>query len=316
MAYFIFRSRVRDFFDYMTTEKENLRKNRRPKTISNYETALRSFRHFWGDRPLPFKKVNGTLMARYESWLKSQGICCNTSSAYMRSLQVFYRRAVHDGLTDNCYPFDSVFTGNAKTVKRTLSLADIQQIQSLRIPDGKRRVWRQLVLDVFLFCLYAGGMPLVDAAFLRRNQIQDNHIVYQRRKTGEHVKIPLTNEIRHIINYYKGDGDRVFPLLNGYKERIIDDNRQFMLLTSRYNRTLNVLGTMAGVQKLTHYMARHTWATIACSLAIPVYSISRCLGHTNVRTTQIYITDIDNRQTDEAIRKVQVKLLSERIRVF
>lgn len=56
MAYFIFRSRVRDFFDYMTTEKENLRKNRRPKTISNYETALRSFRHFWGIDHCPLKR--------------------------------------------------------------------------------------------------------------------------------------------------------------------------------------------------------------------------------------------------------------------
>ncbi len=186
----------------------------------------------------------------------------------------------------SAHPFDRVFTGNAKTVKRSLSITDVHRIQSLKVPEGARREWRQLVFDVFLFCLYAGGMPLVDAAFLRHDQIQDDHIVYHRRKTGEQVKIPLNSEIRHLINQYKGNGEHeVFPLLNGHEHENHDD--LFMRLTSRYNRTLNVLGKLAGVQKkLTHYVARHTWATIASSLAIPVYSISRCLGHTNVRTTQ------------------------------
>ena len=306
--FLLFRSGGREFFDYMIREKESLRGKRRPKTICNYETAFRSFRQFYGKSILPLAKIDRHLMIRYETWLRDRGVCHNTSSAYMRSLQVFYLRAVHEGLTKNAHPFDRVFTGNAKTVKRSLSITDVHRIQSLKVPEGARREWRQLVLDVFLFCLYAGGMPLVDAAFLRRDQIQDDHIVYHRRKTGEQVKIPLTSEIRHLINQYKGNGEHeVFPLLNGHEHENHDD--LFMRLTSRYNRTLNVLGKLAGVQKkLTHYVARHTWATIASSLAIPVYSISRCLGHTNVRTTQIYTTDLDNHLADEAIQMVQVRL--------
>jgi integrase len=191
-----------------------------------------------------------------------------------------------------------------------LSLTDVQCIQSLKIADGKRRIWRQLVLDVFLFCLYSGGMPLVDVAFLCHDQIQDDHIIYHRRKTGEQVKIPLTSEIRSLINQYKREGsNKVFPLLNWDEDRDKDNVKLFMRMTSRYNRTLIVLGKMAGVRnRLTHYVARHTWATIASGLAIPVFSISRCLGHTNVRTTQIYTTDLNNHLADEAIRLVQAKL--------
>ena len=272
--FLLFRSGGRDFFDYMIREKESLRGKRRPKTICNYETAFRSFRQFYGKSILPLAKIDRHLMIRYETWLRDRGVCHNTSSAYMRSLQVFYLRAVHEGLTKNAHPFDRVFTGNAKTVKRSLSITDVHRIQSLKVPDGARSVWRQLVLDVFLFCLYAGG----------------------------------TSEIRHLINQYKGNGEHeVFPLLNGHEHENHDD--LFMRLTSRYNRTLNVLGKLAGVQKkLTHYVARHTWASIASSLAIPVYSISRCLGHTNVRTTQIYTTDLDNHLADEAIQMVQVRL--------
>ena len=272
--FLLFRSGGRDFFDYMIREKESLRGKRRPKTICNYETAFRSFRQFYGKSILPLAKIDRHLMIRYETWLRDRGVCRNTSSAYMRSLQVFYLRAVHEGLTKNSHPFDRVFTGNAKTVKRSLSITDVHRIQSLKVPEGARREWRQLVLDVFLFCLYAGG----------------------------------TSEIRHLINQYKGNGEHeVFPLLNGHEHENHDN--LFMRLTSRYNRTLNVLGKLAGVQKkLTHYVARHTWATIASSLAIPVYSISRCLGHTNVRTTQIYTTDLDNHLADEAIQMVQVRL--------
>jgi len=311
MAIFLlFRSGGKDFFNYMAREKESLRGKRRPKTIYNYETALRSFRQFYGQKALPLAKIDKWLMIRYETWLRDRGVCRNTSSAYMRSLQVFYLRAVHDGLIKNAHPFDQVFTGNAKTIKRALSITDVHRIQSLKVPDGTRKAWRQLVLDVFLFCLYAGGMPLVDVAFLRRNQIQDGHIVYYRRKTGEQVMIPLTREMRGLINQYKRVGsDKVFPLLNRGQDASKDHDDLFMRLTSRYNRTLNALGKLAGIQKkLTHYVARHTWASIASSLAIPVYSISRCLGHTNVRTTQIYTTDLDNHLADKAIQVVQVKL--------
>ena len=108
------------------------------------------------------------------------------------------------------------------------------------------------------------------------------------------------------------DSDKVFPLLNWGKDSINDYEKLFIRLTSRYNRTLNALGRMAGLrERLTHYVARHTWATIASSLSIPIYGITRCLGHTNVRTTQIYTTDIDNHMADEAIRMVQVKLSSK-----
>lgn len=312
-SFLLFRSRGRDFFDYMVKGIESLRGKRRPKTICNYETALRSFRQFYGQIALPFSKIDRYLMIRYEAWLKERGVCRNTSSAYIRSLQVFYHRAVYEGLIYNKHPFDRVFTGNAKTVKRALSIKDIHRIQSLKVPDGARKTWRQLVLDVFLFCLYAGGMPLVDVAFLRRDQIQDNHIIYYRRKTGEKVKILLTSEIRALINQYKRmDSDKVFPLLNWGKDSINDYEKLFIRLTSRYNRTLNALGRMAGLrERLTHYVARHTWATIASSLSIPIYGITRCLGHTNVRTTQIYTTDIDNHMADEAIRMVQVKLSSK-----
>ena len=57
----------------------------------------------------------------------------------------------------------------------------------------------------------------------------------------------------------------------------------------------------AGIEKnISFHCARHTFATLALTQGADLYSISKLLGHTNVTTTQIYATIIDQRKQDAA----------------
>ena len=75
--------------------------------------------------------VDSAFMVEYETFLKSTGVCPNSSSYYMRNLRAIYNRAVDKGLTVQRSPFKHVYTGIDKTMKRAVSMTVIRQIRDL-----------------------------------------------------------------------------------------------------------------------------------------------------------------------------------------
>ena len=64
-------------------------------------------------------------------------------------------------------------------------------------------------------------------------------------------------------------------------------------------KQLKKLGELAGIdEKLTSYVARHTFATLADQMEIPITAISQMLGHGRISTTQIYLTGLKNNTLD------------------
>ena len=78
------------------------------------------------------------------------------------------------------------------------------------------------------------------------------------------------------------------------------------------NRNLKKLGCMAGLNiPLTTYVARHTWASTMRDLGVDLSIISTGLGHDSLRTTQIYLSTIDNASVTKANQMMINKLLAD-----
>ena len=75
------------------------------RTAETYMTTLNSFVRFRKGKDVLLEEVDSSLMMKYESYLKSTGICPNTTSYYMRNLRAIYNRAVEKGLTVQRSPF-------------------------------------------------------------------------------------------------------------------------------------------------------------------------------------------------------------------
>lgn len=165
---------------------------------------------------------------------------------------------------------------------------------------------------MFLFCFYACGMPFVDVAFLKKSQIKGGMLVYHRRKTDQVVQIKLEPCMQEIINRYRSDGsDYVFPFLTSQDEDTA--YREYKRKFSYYNKTLKTLGKLAGVDKpLSSYVARHTWATLAFMSSVDMSVIAQALGHTDVKTTRIYVEDIGNGKQNSANKKLLDEVLRKR----
>ena len=109
--------------------------------------------------------------------------------------------------------------------------------------------------------------------------------------------------MQKLVDKYKNDDSPyLLPLITRPGE---DEERQYQNMIHLINHHLKNLGEALGLSsKLTSYVARHSWASIAKSQDVPVSAICEAMGHTTERTTRIYLKSFDNTLVDCANQKV------------
>ena len=281
---------TKTFEEMALLQIEQWREGKSPSTNANYLTALRSFADFAEGKVITLDDLNEPLIKAYEHWLRGKDLCLNTISCYMRSLRSLYHQVGGEG-----DPFQNVFTGMMKTEKRAIAVDDINRLRRLKLRKGSRL---ELTRDIFLFSIYTLGMPFVDVAYLRKQNLRDGAIVYMRHKTQQIVHVPLEPCMTEIIQKYESDErDYLFPIIRDRRKSY----QQYRICLGVYNKKLKELGKLAGIKaNLTSYVVRHTWASLAYEKNVDLNVISKALGHTNTQTTQIYIREINDERLAEA----------------
>lgn len=243
------------FLSFAEKEISRLEQNQRFSTARNYRSALNSFSKFRKGRDISLARLSADMAMDYESWLKQKGACLNTISCYMRVLSALYNKAVERKLVEQRYPFKKVFTGMEKTVKRAVTQEDIQQLSVLPL---KRNSSLELTRNLFIFSFMARGMPYVDMAYLKKEQLQGEYIIYYRHKTQQQLRIKVEPRMQKIIEFYiEADREYVFPIITSDDET--EAYRQYREGLCYYNKLLKQLSRMLGKDcRLTSYVPRHT----------------------------------------------------------
>ena len=156
----------------------------KPKTANNYMCALKHFRKFRASKDLAIGDLSVGLMCDFQRYLTGKGLRMNTISLYNRALRAVYHYAL---------------TGQEKTCKRALTSDVARALIQLSLSDDHELAF---ACDLFLFSLYMQGMPFVDIAHLTKKQLQGDRIVYQRRKTNQHLEVCVLSPARAIIERY------------------------------------------------------------------------------------------------------------------
>lgn len=293
------------FFNFMLGTIASLKQLNRHRTAENYTTTLRSFMRFRGGEDLLPEEMDSQMMMSFEAALSARGATRNTTSFYMRILRAVYNRAVEKGLTEQRNPFRHVYTGIDKTVKRALPVCVIKRIGEL---DLSERPTLDFARDMFMFSFFMRGMSFVDMAYLRRSDLRNGVITYRRRKTGQLLTIRWERCMQKIIEKYERQRQmRPVPpgvqyLLPVLRQRG-DGSRQYRNVLQQVNKALKDVASLADVKiPLTMYVARHSWASVAQSMNIPVSVISEGMGHNSETTTRIYLSSLDTAVIDRANR--------------
>ncbi len=240
------------------------------------------------------EEIDSEMMMLYEAWLKERDISMNTISFYMRILQATYNRAIEKELTVQRYPFKHVYTGVEKTVKRAVPFKYIKKIKDLELPAGSSIDFAR---DMFLFSFYTRGMSFVDMAYLKKKNLKNGVLTYRRRKTKQQLTIKWEKPMQEIVDKYPDTNMYLLPIIR----EVENERKQYENALHLINNKLKEISIMINLAaRLTMYVARHSWASVAKSKNIPISVISEGMGHDSESTTQIYLASLDNSVIDKA----------------
>ncbi len=292
-----------DFLSFMQKQVREKKARNKIKTSENYLTTLHSFTQFLSVKgkcqPMGFEAVTDDLITSYENYLRKElGISKNSSSLYIRTLHAAYKKGVSSFNMELRDPFENAYTGVDKTRKRAV---DVNVVVKLMECEGLTRSV-EFSRDTFVFCFLAQGMPFIDFAKLKKENLLNGRLSYTRSKTDYPISIKINPIMEDIIDKYASPlSDFLFPVMKTEEFRQATYNSALRL----YNYHLKTLSDMLGGNvSLSSYVPRHSWASEALRLHVPVRVISKSMGHTNEKTTSIYLASMDYRDIDDATRKI------------
>lgn len=276
-----------------------LKKIGKESAAKRLEKILNSLLRYTDGNEVIWKDLTSTFILGYETFMIKRGLCRNSTSFYMRNLRSIVNRAIGRGIEVPSHPFKYVYMGVDKTVKRAISLDMIRMIRDVDL-NGNPEL--DFARNVFMFAFYTRGMSFIDIAFLKKSDLQNGVLTYSRRKTRQQLMVKIEPETRKVIERLgKSKTSFLLPIIT--EEKNIE--RQYESAYYRVNRNIRKVGEMLGLQtKLTLYVARHTWASIAHANNVALSTISKAMGHDSEKTTIIYLQTLDSSSVDKANRDI------------
>jgi len=250
------------------------------KRHSTSKSHVASFiKYQFGQDDLELDRIDFRFLSDYEHYFKIVKKCNhNSTMKYIKNLGKVIRLGLAEGyMTRN--PFDK-FKLTYKTVQRDiLTIEEVEKLVKMKIPEERL----DRVRDLFVFCIYT-GLAFVDVTNLKMEHLVKTNegttwIKNSRCKTSVSFLIPLLPIPVRLIKKYEG-----------FFKRDIDGSVLPTLSNQKYNSYLKELAIRAKISKnLTSHLARHTFATtITLNEGVPLEVVSKMLGHSDTKTTQIY----------------------------
>ena len=253
-------------------------------TYQKYEITRKHLTNFIKERynlsDISFKEINNLFITDFEVYLLTTCGCnSNTTAKFMQ----FFKRIVIIAKNNGWIRADPF--ANYKIRLKKVDRGYLQQSEVESIMNKKFAAKRlEQVRDIFVFSCFC-GLAYIDVKKLRKEDIRTSFdgnlwIMGKREKTDVSFSIPLLDIPKRILEKYEGTlpDNRILPVPSNQK----------------LNAYLKEIGDLCGIDKdLSFHLARHTFATLTLSKGVSIESVSKMLGHTNIRTTQIYarITD-------------------------
>ncbi len=276
-------------FSFIEDQIKDLIEAKRIGTANSYDDVLRSLKNFRKQKDFTFNELNLDFLKKYEINYMSRGNSIGGLAVYMRTIRAIYNKAISAGYAEEeGYPFKYYVVKNGKARKRAISWEAIQKIMNLKLPENSTLHTDR---NIFLMSFYLQGMPYVDLVHLKMSNIVDGRIQYERQKTRQPLNIKIPDQLLPVLKYFttgKKKDDYLLPVIT--RESAVGQYKDLEWARHRYNKNLKEIAKLAGIEeKLTSYVTRHSYASIADEMGIPLTAISQMLGHEKVSTTQAYL---------------------------
>jgi len=262
---------------------------KRNSSPSNYQNWLSAYVHLeaFAGKELQFAQIDAKWIEDFRDYLtKEKGLAQNSSLSYFNKVRAALKQAVRDGILKESPAIYVKGIREAETQREFLTLEELRLLvdTACELPLLKR---------AFLFsCLT--GLRFSDIQKLSWGEIQHSDelgyfIRFRQQKTKGFETLPISDQAYGLLSTEDSVQEKVF----------------FGLQYNAWNNLkLREWMARAGILKrITFHCARHTFATLQLALGTDIYTVSKLLGHKDLRTTQVYSKVIDERKK-QAVSKI------------
>ncbi len=290
-------------FDYyLNSILAKLNKGYSMETYKHYKSSRKRLAEFISTQlkktDMPIQSINYKFLDSFDIYIKKDfNNQQNTAWNYHKHLRRVLNLAISLDYIDK-NPYSKFKVGLDETHREILSLEELQRLEDKNIQIERLSVVR----DIFVFACYT-GLSFSDIAKLSRIHLQHGAdgkewIIIDRSKTNNRCRIPILPKAREILKRYED-----YPKISN-KDILLP-----VLTNQKMNSYLKELGDICDINKnITMHIARHTFATsVTLSNGVPIETVSKILGHTSLKTTQIYAKVLD-KKISEDMDLLQAKL--------
>jgi integrase len=295
-------------FDYyLNSIKSKLNKGYAKNTYRNYKTSRKRVGEFikseYKKDDFPLDVIDYKFLDAFDVFLKQKfKVNQNTAWNFHKHLRRILNVAISmDYIIKN--PYEKYKVKLEETHREFLSLEELERIELK--PIEIRRL--DAVRDIFVFACYTGlsysDILKLNKDHLRRGTDNNEWIVIDRTKTKSRCRIPILPKAKEILDKYIMNPENLsmgllLPVLSNQK----------------MNSYLKELGDICNINKIiTMHTARHTFATsITLGNGVPIETVSKILGHSSLKTTQIYARILD-KKISEVMGNLHLKLQAKKV---
>ena len=294
------------FRQFICNYEKRVGVNRTEGSLRAYRNAYNHVRRFlqWQYKlsDISFTALDRSFIDKYDLYLRTErGLAPGTIINLTVQLKTIVGEAIADGIITT-YPFTGYEAVRPKARQKYLTAEELQRIMTT--PLHRQTLYH--VRDLFLFSCYT-GIPYGDMRLLTKDNLscaEDGTwwIRSARQKTKVEFEIPLL--------------DLPLQILRKYRDSAPDDKLLPMYCNSMLNLYLKEIARICNINRpLVFHTARHTYATeITLSHGVPLETVSKMLGHSQIETTQIYAKVTDDKISTDT--RTLNRKISERFSVI
>lgn len=259
----------------------------------NWDSMIKYFEKF-APTNISFNDIDRKLVVGFKDYLdkaktkSNEGLSQNSKYSYFNKFRAALKQAVKDEIlpTNPGEGVEGFKQGEPQREFLTLEELKLLSKTDCEIP---------ILKSAFLFsCL--SGLRWSDINKLTWSEVQHSnemgyYVRFRQKKTKGVETLPISEQAFNLLSEREAGEERVFKGLK---------------YSAWHNLKLQQWVMQSGVSRtITFHCARHTYATLQLTLGTDIYTVSKLLGHRELKTTQIYAKVIDSKKV-EAANKIKL----------
>ena len=298
---------VTDFFEFAKRTKiEQIKSSNKLGTLRRYETVLAKFKEFTNGN-ININKVDYTLLQNFDKYLSIKKNTLNTISSNLSVIRSVINEAIRHGIYTKNNPFSQFHLKHSNNTKEKLSIDELNRIMDTELPPIPSLI---MARDFFIACFLSEGTRAGDMLIMKKVNLIDGYLIFNQQKTGKEMSIPITDELQNILSRNKNDSQFIFNYMSKYEK--IDEIKINSCITV-INKYLKELCKYCRIfKKITTHVARHSYTDFALKVSNNnIYQVQQSLGHSSVRTTELYSRKRLNFEKESLVPDI-LKLLKDK----